>query len=183
MIKVIAFDLVGVLVKEKNIELTELESNLERLFGPNISDSEYLIQARKFHPKDVVIMRTTVDLLNNLYEVKDPELLSKLRKKYPDTKIIIATNHLSRIRNYIGEALGVLNLDKVYISADIHKIKPNKDFYEHICKDMKIAPNELLFLDDNIENINGAIACNINTIKVEKGMDLYQEIVSYIDKK
>ena len=113
MIKVIAFDLVGVLVKEKNIELTELESNLERLFGPNISDSEYLIQARKFHPKDVVIMRTTVDLLNNLYEVKDPELLSKLRKKYPDTKIIIATNHLSRIRNYIGEALGVLNLDKV----------------------------------------------------------------------
>lgn len=183
MIKVIAFDLVGVLVKEKNIELTELESNLERLFGPNISDSEYLIQARKFHPKDVVIMRTTVDLLNHLYEVKDTELLSKLREKYPDTKIVIATNHLSRIRNYIGEALGVLNLDKVYISADIHKIKPNKDFYEHIYNDMKIKPEEILFLDDNQENIDGAIASGLNTIKVEKGMDLYQEIVSYIDNK
>ena len=37
MIKVIAFDLVGVLVKEKNIELSEEESKLERLFGPNLN--------------------------------------------------------------------------------------------------------------------------------------------------
>ena len=183
MIKVIAFDLVGVLVKEKDIELTELETKLERLFGPNLSDSEYLIQARQYHPKDVVIMRTTVDLLNHLYEVKDTELLSKLREKYPDTKIVIATNHLSRIRNYIGEALGVLNLDKVYISADIHKIKPNKDFYEHIYTDMKVKPEEILFLDDNQENIDGAITCGLNTIKVEKGMDLYKEIVAYLDNK
>lgn len=183
MIKVIAFDLVGVLVREKDIELTELESKLERLFGPNLSDSDYLIEARKIHPKDVVIMRTTVDLLNHLYEVKDTELLTKLREKYPDTKIIIATNHLSRIRNYIGEALGVLNLDKVYISADIHKIKPNKDFYEHIYNDMKVKPEEILFLDDNQENIDGAANCGLNTIKVEKGMDLYKEIVNYIDNK
>ena len=183
MIKVIAFDLVGVLVREKDIELTELETKLEKLFGPNISDSDYLIEARKYHPKDVVIMRTTVDLLNHLYEVKDNELLSKLREKYPNTKIIIATNHLSRIRNFIGDALGVLNLDKIYISADIHKIKPNRDFFEYIINDMKVKPEEILFLDDKQKNIDGAINCGLKTIKVEKGMDLYKEIINYIDNQ
>ena len=42
MIKVIAFDLKGVLIGEKNIELSSDEDRLERLFGPNISDSEYI---------------------------------------------------------------------------------------------------------------------------------------------
>ena len=40
MIKVIAFDLVGVLVNEKDIELSPCESKLERLFGPNINDTD-----------------------------------------------------------------------------------------------------------------------------------------------
>ena len=180
MIKVIAFDLVGVLVREKNLEMTPEEEKLERLFGPNKSDSDYLIEARKIIPKDVVVMRTTVNLLNNLYEVKDKELLPKLRKKYPDIKIVIATNHLSRIRNYIGEALGVQNLDKIFISADIHKIKPNNDFYEEIINKMRCKPNEILFLDDNQENVDGAKACGLNTFKVNKEMNLFDEIDKWL---
>jgi hypothetical protein len=42
MIKMIAFDLVGVLVSEKDIELTEVENKLERMFGPNINDSDFI---------------------------------------------------------------------------------------------------------------------------------------------
>ena len=41
MIKVIAFDLVGVLVNEKDIELTLEEDKLERMFGSNRNDSDY----------------------------------------------------------------------------------------------------------------------------------------------
>ena len=47
MIKVIAFDLVGVLVSEKDIELSEVEEKLERMFGPNLNDEDYLKQAKK----------------------------------------------------------------------------------------------------------------------------------------
>ena len=181
MIKVIAFDLVGVLVKEKNIELTDLESKLERLFRPHISDSGYLVEARKFADKDVVIMRTTIDIINKIYEVKDPGLLEKIKIKYPDVKLIIATNHLSRSRNYIGEALGVQNFDRIFISADMHKIKPNKDFYEEVIEKMKCLPNEVLFLDDNKDNIEGAKNCGLNTILVDKNMNIYEEIVKFIE--
>ena len=46
MIKVIAFDLVGVLVTEKDIELSPTEDKLERMFGANISDDEYIKTAK-----------------------------------------------------------------------------------------------------------------------------------------
>ena len=56
MIKVITFDLVGVLVSEKDIELSEVEEKLERMFGPNLNDEDYLIEARKIIEKDLEII-------------------------------------------------------------------------------------------------------------------------------
>ena len=47
MIKVIAFDLVGVLVGEKSNVLNEIEDKLERLFGPNINDEDYITKAKE----------------------------------------------------------------------------------------------------------------------------------------
>ena len=44
MIKVIAFDLVGVLVREIDFPLNEIDSKIERLFGPNKNDEEFLRQ-------------------------------------------------------------------------------------------------------------------------------------------
>ena len=48
MIKVIAFDLVGVLVTESDVELTPEEEKLERMFGDNYSDLDYSKEARKY---------------------------------------------------------------------------------------------------------------------------------------
>ena len=91
MIKVITFDFVGVLVTEKDIELTEEEEKLERMFGDNYNDSDYLMEARKIIAKDSVIKRITEDLIDKLYQVKDKDLLQKIKEKYSNVKIIIAT--------------------------------------------------------------------------------------------
>jgi HAD superfamily hydrolase (TIGR01509 family) len=99
-----------------------------------------------------------------------------------DKKIIIATNHVSFVRNYIGESFEVEYLDDVIISAEIHKIKPNKDFYEFILNKFEIKPEELLLLDDNQKNIDSAKDMGIITIKVDKNTDLYDEIVKCIEK-
>ena len=183
MIKVIAFDLVGVLVNEIDIELTPEEERLERLFGDNINDAEYLIEARKIINKDSIIVRVTEELINKIYKVKDQELLKRIKEKYSDLKIIIATNHVSFVRNFIGESFGVDYLDDVLISAEIHKIKPNADFYNHILDKFKLLPEELLLLDDNLKNISGAKGLNINTITVDKNTNLFDEICNCVDKK
>ena len=181
MIKVIAFDLVGVLVSEKDINMSFEEEKIERLFGPNINDSDYLKEARKIIEKDNVIIRTTETLIERLYEVRDNNLFKNIKKKYPDIKIIIATNHVSFKRNYIGEAFGVTYLDDVIISAEIHRIKPNIDFYEYILNKYNIKPNELLFLDDNVKNVDSASRLGISTIKVDKTIDILKEIESKIN--
>lgn len=180
MIKVIAFDLVGVLVNEKDIELTLEEDKLERMFGSNRNDSDYLMDARKIIQKDSVLIRTTEELIEKIYRVRDRDILKKIKEKDPNLKIIIATNHVSYVRNFIGESFGVDYLDDVLISAEIHKVKPDSDFYEHIINKYHIEPNELLFLDDNAENIDGANRLGINTIKVNRDTDLFEEICKWL---
>ena len=41
-VKLIMLDLVGVLIFEKDNVLNDKEDKIERLFGPNLSDEEYL---------------------------------------------------------------------------------------------------------------------------------------------
>lgn len=176
MIKLIAFDFVGVLVNERDIELTDVENKLERIFGPNLNDSDYLIEARKLIEKDSIIMNTTESLIEKLYKVKDRDIFKKIKEKHPNIKIIIATNHLSFVRNFIGESFDVDYLDDLIISAEIHKIKPNVDFYKYLLDKYKINSKELLFIDDNKENVDSAKNIGISTIKVEKDTDIIQEI-------
>ena len=180
MIKVIAFDLVGVLVSEKDIELSEVEEKLERMFGPNLNDEDYLIEARKIIEKDLEVINTTKVLIDKLYKVKDKEILKKIKEKNENVKVIIATNHLSFVKDFIKESFNIDYLDDIIISAEIHKIKPNLDFYQYILNKYSIESKELLFLDDNINNINGAQILGINTIKVEKDTNLIDEISKFI---
>lgn len=183
MIKVIAFDLVGVLVNERGIVLSNEEEKLERLFGPNLSDDDYLKKAKEIVCNEKNIVNITKTLINKLYKVKDKDLFKKIKEIDSNIKIVIATNHVSFIRNFIDTYFDTSYLDGLIISAEINKIKPNLDFYEFILDKYKINANELLFLDDNIENVNGAKKLGIQTIKVEKNNNLVSEIEFYIKDK
>lgn len=178
MIKIIAFDFVGVLVKEKNIELTDIENKLEKMFDSNINDYDYIIQARNIIEKDSIVMMTTENLIDKLYVVRDRNLFKKIKDKYPNIKIIIATNHLSFIRNYVGESFDIEYLDDLIISSEIHKTKPNTDFYEYLLNKFEIKPNELLYFDDNIENVVSAKNIGIQTVMVEDCTNIINEIDS-----
>ncbi len=181
MIKVIAFDFVGVLAFEKDIKLTVEEDKLERMFGPNLNDADYLNNARKIIKKDSIIMRTTENLIDKLYEIHDRDIFKKIKNMYPNLKLIIATNHLSYVRNFIGESFDIDYLDDLVISAEVHKIKPNNDFYQYILDKFDISPEELLFIDDNQENVNNAGLLNINTIKINKNDNLFEKVVCYLE--
>ena len=180
MIKVIAFDFVGVLVKEKDIDLSYEEDRLERLFGDNISDSSYMEDAKdivKSEDKTTFIVK---NIINKLYEVKNKGLFNRIKTKYPNIKILIATNHVSYIRDYIYNNFS--DFDDLIISSIINKIKPNRDFYQYILDKYNIEANELLFIDDSIRNIEGAKNLGIETIKVNTDTDLVLEIENKLDK-
>lgn len=104
----------------------------------------------------------------------------KIKEKYAEIKIIIATNHVSYIKEYIKKYLNNDLLFDVIISADINQIKPDKNFYYYILYKYNINPDELLFLDDNNENIKSASDIGINTFLVYKDTDLFNEIDNII---
>ena len=132
MIKVIAFDLVGVLVNERDIVLSNEEEKLERLFGPNLSDKEYLKEANKIVNDETNILYITRALINKLYKVKDREIFKKVKEINSDVKIVIATNHISFVKDFINNNFDTMYLDDLIISAEINKIKPNLDFYKYV---------------------------------------------------
>ena len=98
MIKVIAFDLVGVLITEKDIILNDTEEKIERLFGANESDEDYINQAELITNENIIDI--TKNIINKLYVVKDKDIFRKIKEKYT-VKIIIATNHVFFIKDYI----------------------------------------------------------------------------------
>ncbi len=183
MIKVIAFDLVGVLVNEKDIVLSDEEEKLERLFGPNLSDEDYLKKAKEIVCNEKNIVNITKVLINKLYKVNDKDLFKKIKEINSKVKVVIATNHVSFVKEFINSHFNINYLDDLIISVEINKIKPNLDFYEFVLDKYKINANELLFLDDNIENVNGAKKLGIQTIKVEKNSNLVSEVELYIKDK
>lgn len=53
-------------------------------------------------------------------------------------------------------------LDGAYYSCDIRSAKPSAVFFEHIASDLGLAPEELLFIDDQPVNVSGARATGFN---------------------
>ena len=180
MIKIIAFDLIGVLVGEKHIELKPDEEKLERLFGPNKSDEEFIQIGLKTIGQNKPILKIAKNTIFKLYRVRQKKVLEELKKINPQIKIIIATNHISLVKEFIENVFDKNMLDDIIISADIGIVKPNLGFYKYILKKHKIKPEELLFLDDNKDNVESASKLGINTIKVDREMDLLEEITKFL---
>lgn len=178
--KVIAFDLIGVLVKENSFELSKTQEKMERLFGKNKSDNEYKDIIRKIISSDINVEDNIKYIINNIYEIKFPNLLKDLKKYYPDIIIVIASNHVSYIRDYIIKNLDTSLIDYIYISAEINLVKPDLNFYKYILEDLNISPEEMLFLDDSLENIEGAKTLGINIIKVDRYTNILNEIINFI---
>ncbi len=181
MIKVIAFYLVGVLVSEKDNVLDEYEEKIERLFGPNISEEKYIDAVKNINNDNIDIKKYTKSIINKLYYIKDIDLIKSIKEKYPNIKIIVATNHVTYVKEYINSNFKFL--DDIIISMDINLIKPSSDFYMYILNKYNIKNNELLFIDDNITNIEGAHRLGINTIKVDMHTNILDEICKIISVK
>jgi putative hydrolase of the HAD superfamily len=94
--------------------------------------------------------------------------IEQLRKKY---KLFLLSNtnsiHLEAFKKIFTANTGVPSLDiyfdKCYYSHLIKKRKPYVSTYEFVLKDADIIAEETLFIEDTIQNIEGANAAGIQT--------------------
>jgi putative hydrolase of the HAD superfamily len=57
--------------------------------------------------------------------------------------------------------------DEHYFSNRIGLVKPDRDAYEHVVSALDCAPEEILFLDDNRINVDGALAVGLDAHRVQ----------------
>jgi putative hydrolase of the HAD superfamily len=99
------------------------------------------------------------------------DLLRRLRKDY---KVYLLSNinpfHLVRFKEMIVEDHGITNFDdyfdQTFYSHLIRARKPMREAFDHVVKETGVAPAEMLFLDDTLDNVNSARAVGIRSAHV-----------------
>ena len=105
--------------------------------------------------------------------IKKLQLLQTLKKKY-NVYLLSNTNgiHVSYINKIMLPAVtnDKISLDsyfhRAYYSHIMNKRKPNADIFEQVLEENALLPEQTLFLDDNIGNIEGARQLGIKTVHV-----------------
>lgn len=100
------------------------------------------------------------------------ELIKQIRLKYPIYLLSNTNNiHIEYANTYLKKSYGIDNLellfDKLFLSYEMGLWKPDADIYHTVLKDINLSANEVLFLDDNLHNIEAAKALGIQTILIE----------------
>jgi epoxide hydrolase-like predicted phosphatase len=100
------------------------------------------------------------------------ELLQRLREKYP---IFLLSNtnhiHIQESEKYLKKTFGIASLshifDEVFLSYEAGFWKPDAAFYHYVLDKIGFSAKDVLFLDDNLKNVESARNIGIPTIWVE----------------
>lgn len=99
-------------------------------------------------------------------------------------KLCVGSNQEETRANYLLKKHNdIFSLfEKIYISATLHKVKPNKEFFYDILKDLNTGVNNIIFIDDDCRNINSAKKIGIKTFEYKSINDSFDEIIKEINK-
>jgi HAD superfamily hydrolase (TIGR01549 family) len=166
-IKVLAFDLMGVILEEKNSKI--------RIFQEmdKYSDLDDIGYFQWFHNKykwdQSELFAKTNDYFDSCYSVRDSGIFN-LAETY---KFAIASNHLTAVRSYLSRQDILKYFSSIIISSEIKFQKPDPKFYEVMLSNIKEKPEHILFIDDTLENILVAQKLGLNTFNFNPHHDQY----------
>ena len=192
MSKVIIFDWGGVVESHENNlqDLKEAKIRMIKKLNSNLSDEEILagwtdktstgiLMGANNDPENIkdwvnlvqynMGIRISFDEFKRLYE---EELSSvKYYKEVVDfahslknkCKIAILSNLMPFDKKRIDNQYDLDEFDYVYLSFEIGLKKPDKQIYEYVLDDLKIDAKNILFIDDDTDNILMAKECGWNT--------------------
>lgn len=115
------------------------------------------------------------------FPVRRLQILQQLRLYY-DLFLLSNTNeiHEEVFNNTLMNSHGIPNIgvffDKVYMSHRVGLRKPMKEIFERVLGDNDLKPEHTLFIDDSPQHIATARELGIQTIYLEKGMTIEDDV-------
>jgi len=106
-----------------------------------------------------------------------PEMVEALPRVHARYRTALLTNNLSPMDRTSPLARTLLpHFDAVVESAVVGVRKPDPDFYRLACEQLRVAPEECVFLDDLGVNCKAARTLGMHTIKVTEPLDALTEL-------
>lgn len=192
MNKIVIFDWGGIVESHENDyqDLKEAKIRIIKRFNSSLSDQEILNRWTDKTPKGISIGATNnledikewVNLIQknmeinisfeefkNAYEEElslvkyYKEVVSYAHSLREKCKIAILSNLIPFDKKRIDAQYDLSKFDYIYLSFEVGLRKPDKRIYEYVLKDLNTSPENILFIDDDTNNILMAKECGWNT--------------------
>lgn len=139
----------------------------DRLDAGTIEDEELLSAVQKRLPERLFPIAEKIysTWFLSLPEISGMrELALELKEKY-SLKLALLSNVGKAVAEH-EKKIPILDIfDKKFYSAVIGATKPNSEIFDYVCKNLKILPNEAVFVDDNEKNVTAARSFGIAAVK------------------
>jgi putative hydrolase of the HAD superfamily len=194
VVKVLIFDFGGVLGPDSD----DWNGSFKKVLTQTGLTFEEIQRAFNFHwPRLKFGQEDTLNFWNDVVRISKnkitPDLLEKvyfsgmtinrrilnLAKKYKNKglKLVILSNEA---KNWMDEKVERFQLkgifSKIYCSADLGISKPNREIIEYLLKDLKIKPNEAVFVDNQQSDVEAAQSLGIKSILFENSKQLKKDL-------
>lgn len=115
--------------------------------------------------------------------VRRLEELEKLRRHFgiymlSNTNPIMWAGDISRNFRQAGHDVGYY-FDGIVRSYTVGAMKPDEEIFRAVIRDLKIEPEETLFLDDSQRNLDAAASLGFKTLLVAPGQEFYDLLKEY----
>ena len=164
-----AFEKLGIKNFHKHFSQQQQNNLFDQLETGKISNTDFIKEMKVLLPnctKEEIINAWNGLLIGIPKE--NIQLLKDLSKQY---RLFLLSNtnliHINQINKLLYEDYNLKSLDplfdKIYLSHQIGRRKPNRETFEWVLKDAGILAHETLFIEDSIQHIKGANKVGIRT--------------------
>ena len=113
----------------------------------------------------------------------DMELVNYIRQLKHDYCTAVLSNYMSHLRHRITEEWQIDDaFHHLFISAEVGHMKPHPEIYSLVLETLGYAPEETVFIDDFIENIEGAGEVGIRGILFQNPEQVKMELNKILNK-
>lgn len=129
--------------------------------------------------KQIRYIYNHLELISERYDYAIPWVKELKAAGY---QVYFLSNYSRHLRKTVPETIDFIPyMDGGVFSSDVKLMKPDPAIYQLLCKNYSLDPSECLFIDDRQENVDGAIACGMHSIRFESYAESYPIIMKYLE--
>ena len=111
----------------------------------------------------------------------DDEMLSFIRGLRPRFKTALLSNASPHLVHLLEQLAVTDAFDEIVISGTVGVQKPDPGIYRIVLDRLRLAPEETIFVDDFVQNIQAAERLGMHTLHFRKDMDWRAELSQKLD--